>query len=170
MWSQTIDSVTNTLIKHSPKNNVYFTNQSERYKKELQDLHNWITTTLKPIQKNNRVLITAHDAFGYFASAYNFEVLGLQGISTESEAGTKDVQELAKTIVNRKIPAIFIESSVPKRYIQAVQEAVKARGWNVKIGGELFSDAMGNPDTKEGTFIGMVKHNITTISNGLKGE
>ena len=164
LWSKTVDSVTTALIEYSPENKDYFTTQSKRYKKELETLHKWINKTLEPLNKDKRILVTAHDAFGYFGSAYAFEVLGLQGISTESEAGTKDVQDLAKTISDRQIPAIFVESSIPKRYVQA---AVKARGWNVKIGGELFSDAMGNPGTEEGTFIGMVKHNVTTILQGL---
>ncbi|MCA9408256.1 MAG: zinc ABC transporter substrate-binding protein, partial [Candidatus Omnitrophica bacterium] len=109
-----------------------------------------------------------HDAFRYFGRKYKFEVLGLQGISTESQAGAADVKELADTIAQRQIKAIFVESSVPERNIKAVQEAVKARGWNVEIGGELFSDALGDEGTFEGTYIGMVTHNIDTIVNSLK--
>ncbi|MEX1000344.1 MAG: zinc ABC transporter substrate-binding protein, partial [Thermodesulfobacteriota bacterium] len=119
------------------------------------------------LPKDKRVLITAHDAFNYFGRGYGFEVKGLQGISTESEAGTADVQGLAAIIVERRIPAIFVESSVPPRYIEAVQAAVKSKGFNVKIGGELFSDAMGNPGTPEGNYIGMVRHNINTIVDAL---
>ena len=115
-----------------------------------------------------RVLITAHDAFRYFGRQYGFEVKGLQGMSTEAEAGTRDVIELANFIVARRIKAIFVESSVPERNIRAVQDAVRAQGWDVVVGGELFSDAMGNAGTVEGTYIGMVTHNIDTIVDALK--
>ncbi|MBZ0166159.1 MAG: zinc ABC transporter substrate-binding protein, partial [Candidatus Omnitrophica bacterium] len=114
------------------------------------------------------VLITAHDAFRYFGRKYGFEVHGLQGLSTEAEAGTRDVMELAELIAQRKIKAIFVESSVPERNIKAVQAAVQAKGWDVQVGGELFSDAMGNEGTFEGTYIGMVTHNIDTIVDALK--
>jgi manganese/zinc/iron transport system substrate-binding protein len=113
-------------------------------------------------------LITAHDAFHYFGKAYGFQVRGLQGISTVAETGTADVQQLADFIVQHKIPAIFVETSVPPRYIEALQAAVKARGFDVKIGGSLFSDAMGDPGTPEGEYLGMVKHNIDTIVKALK--
>jgi manganese/zinc/iron transport system substrate-binding protein len=116
------------------------------------------------------VLITAHDAFAYLGRAYGLEVRGLQGLSTVSEAGTRNVQELADFIVQRKIHAIFVESSVPRRPIEAVVAAVRARGWNVAIGGELFSDAAGSPGTPEGTYVGMMEHNIRTIVNGLLGR
>ena len=116
------------------------------------------------------MLITAHDAFNYFGRAYGFEVRGLQGISTASEAGTGDVRGLADFIAERRIPALFIESSVPVRNIEAVQAAVRARGFEVVIGGELFSDAMGSAGTPEGTYIGMVRHNIDTIVAGAVGR
>jgi manganese/zinc/iron transport system substrate-binding protein len=115
------------------------------------------------------VIITAHDAFGYFGQAYGFEVRGLQGISTAAEAGAGDVQSLARFIAERKIPAVFVESSVSPRTIEAVREAVRSRGWDVEIGGSLFSDAMGDPGTPEGTYVGMVRHNVDTIVEGLLG-
>ena len=116
------------------------------------------------------MVITAHDAFNYFGRAYGFEVRGLQGISTATEAGTGDVQELADFIAENQIPAIFVESSVPVRNIEAVQAAVRAKGFEVRIGGELFSDAMGTTGTEEGTYIGMVRHNVNTIVTALRGE
>jgi manganese/zinc/iron transport system substrate-binding protein len=115
-------------------------------------------------------LITAHDAFNYFGRAYGFEVRGLQGISTAAEAGTADVQGLAAFIIERQIPAVFVESSVPSRYIEAVQAAVNAQGEDISIGGELFSDAMGSTGTAEGTYNGMVRHNIDTIVGALLGQ
>jgi manganese/zinc/iron transport system substrate-binding protein len=121
------------------------------------------------IPRERRVIITAHDAFGYFGRAYGFEVRGLQGISTAAEAGAGDVQSLARFIAEREIPAIFVESSVSPRTIQAVREAVRARGFDVEIGEPLFSDAMGDPDTPEGTYVGMVRHNVDAIVGGLRG-
>jgi manganese/zinc/iron transport system substrate-binding protein len=111
-----------------------------------------------------------HDAFNYFGRAYGFEVRGLQGISTATEAGTGDVQELVDYIVQRRIPAIFVETSVPPRNIEAVRAAVRARGFEVNVGGELYSDAMGAEGSPEGTYIGMVRHNINTIVGALLNE
>ena len=119
--------------------------------------------------RQSRVIVTAHDAFGYFGRAYGYEVVGLQGISTASEAGAKDVQRLADLIATRRIPAIFVESSVSPRTIEAVQEAVRSRGFEVAIGGSLFADAMGSAGTPEGTYVGMVRHNVDTITSALGG-
>ena len=116
------------------------------------------------------MLVTAHDAFNYFGRAYQFEVLGIQGISTESEAGLKRIQELVDLIVERKISAVFVESTVSERNVRALIEGAKARGHTVRIGGELFSDAMGAPGTYEGTYIGMIDHNATTIARALGGK
>ena len=115
-------------------------------------------------------MITAHDAFGYFARTYGFEVAGLQGISTESEASTGDVQDIADFIVERQIPAIFVESTVSSRNIEAVQAAVQAAGYEVAIGGQLYSDALGDPGTAEGTYNGMLRHNIDTLVTALSQE
>ena len=134
---------------------------------KLSELDEYVKTKTKTLPEDKRVLITAHDAFNYFGKGYGFEVRGLQGISTDSEAGTADVQELAGFIVERQLPAIFVESSVPPKYIEAVQAAVRARGFNVEVGGEIFSDAMGNPGTPEGNYIGMVRHNVNTIVGAL---
>jgi manganese/zinc/iron transport system substrate-binding protein len=116
------------------------------------------------------VLVTAHDAFGYFGAAYGFEVRGLQGISTAAEAGAADVQGLADFIAERRIPAIFVESSVPRQTVRAVQEAVQSRGFDVEIGAELYSDAMGDPGSPEGTYPGMVRHNVRSIVQALGGD
>ena len=117
-----------------------------------------------------RVLVTAHDAFNYFGRAYGIEVRGLQGISTATEAGTADVRALADFIAARRIPAIFIESSIPRRTIEAVQAAVRGRGHDAAIGGQLFSDALGNPGTPAGTYTGMIGANVETIVRALRGE
>ena len=167
MWMKAVETVRDTLVEKDFSNKDYYDSNTEAYLKELSELNQYMKTRAGVLPKDKRVLITAHDAFNYFGRAYGFRVKGLQGISTESEAGTQDVQNLASFIVENKIPAIFIESSVPPRYIEAVQAAVRAKGFDVKVGGELYSDAMGNPGTPEGNYIGMVRHNMDTIVNAL---
>ena len=157
----------NILIEKDPENAPVYNENADSYLAALSELNEYVKERANSLPEDKRVLITAHDAFNYFGRGYGFEVRGLQGISTASEAGTADVQELATIIVERRIPAVFVESSVPPRYIEAVQAAVKSKGFDVKIGGELFSDAMGNPGTPEGNYIGMVRHNINTIVDAL---
>lgn len=168
LWMLVTDKIAQTLIEHDPSRKEEYLQRAQAYQKELQELHEYVLRRASELPESQRVLVTAHDAFRYFGKRYGFEVVGLQGISTESQAGTKDVMALADFITQRKIQAIFIESSVPERNIRAVQDAVRARGWDVKIGGELFSDAMGSEGTFEGTYKGMVTHNIDTIVNALK--
>ncbi|MFH2054563.1 MAG: zinc ABC transporter substrate-binding protein [bacterium] len=170
LWVRTVDLIRDNLIALDSGGVALFSNNADSLKARLFDLHQYVRTQAARVPQQQRVLITAHDAFNYFGRAYGFEVRGLQGISTATEAGTADIQQLATFIAERKIPAIFIESSVSPRNIEAVQAAVKARGFEVKIGGELFSDAMGDPGTPEGSYIGMVKHNIDTVVSALLGE
>jgi manganese/zinc/iron transport system substrate-binding protein len=170
LWTQAAKRVAETLIEFDPQNKAYYEDRYKTYELELQKLHEYTNSKSAELSKEERILVTAHDAFRYFGRRYDFKVVGLQGISTESQAGTKDVKELADFIVANKVPAIFVESSVPERNIRAVMEAVKSRGWDVKIGGELFSDAMGNAGTFEGTYQGMITHNIDTIVNSLKNK
>ena len=127
-----------------------------------------IKLKIETLPKEKRILVTAHDAFNYFGKAYGFEVVGLQGLSTATEAGVQDVQKLAAFIIEKKIKAVFVESSVPRRTIEALQAAVKSKGHDVEIGGTLYSDALGNAGTKEGTYIGMFEYNVNTIVNALK--
>jgi manganese/zinc/iron transport system substrate-binding protein len=168
-WMSAVKRVRDTLVEVDPGSARLYQDNAGRYLDELEELHEYVTAHAASVPPEQRVLITAHDAFNYFGRAYGFEVRGLQGISTATEAGTADVQGLAGFIAERKIRAVFVESSVPQRTIEAVQEAVRARGFEVAIGGQLFSDAMGDPDTPEGTYIGMVRHNIDTIVGALKG-
>jgi manganese/zinc/iron transport system substrate-binding protein len=170
LWMKTAETVRDALIKLDPKSADIYQANAEKYLSELEDLHNYVQSRAAELPQEQRILITAHDAFNYFGRAYGFEVRGLQGISTASEAGASDVQALADFIVENQVPAVFIESSVPRRNVEALQAAVQAKGFEVRIGGELFSDAMGDPGTVEGTYIGMVKHNINTIVSALKGE
>jgi manganese/zinc/iron transport system substrate-binding protein len=170
LWMTVVELVRDTLVELDAGSAELYKSNAESYLAQLDELHNYVSTQAERVPSEQRVVITAHDAFNYFGHAYGFEVRGLQGISTESEAGTGDVQDLAEFIASRRIPAVFIESSVPQRNIEAVQAAVKSRGFEVTIGGELFSDAMGDPGTPEGTYIGMVRHNVDTIVSALLGE
>ncbi len=169
LWQEAAVLVRDTLIEMDPENAAAYQANGERYLDELAQLHQEVLTQVARLPAEQRVLITAHDAFNYFGRAYGFEVRGLQGISTASEASTADVQELADFIAERQIPAIFVESSVPVRTIEAVQAAVRNRGFEVQIGGQLFSDAMGPAGTPEGTYLGMVRYNIQTIVTALVG-
>ena len=140
----------------------------ESYKKELSDLTEYVIRRINEIPESQRILVTAHDAFGYFAKQFRLEVRSIQGISTDSEAGTKDISELADFIAEKKIKAVFIESSVPRKTIESLQEAVKARGWDVKIGGELYSDSLGDKEHNTDTYIKTVKKNVDVIVEALK--
>lgn len=169
LWAQTIDVIRDTLIELDPGSADLYRAHADIYRQQLRELDAYVRQQAGRIPEPQRVLITAHDAFNYFGHAYGFEVRGLQGVSTATEAGTGDVQGLARFIAERQIRALFIESSVPVRNVEAVQAAVRARGFEVRIGGELFSDAMGSAGTFEGTYIGMVRHNIDTIVGALLG-
>ena len=170
MWTHAVERVRDTLIEIDPGSQEYYETNTESYLAQLADLHDYILTQAARVPEDQRVLITAHDAFQYFGAAYGFEVRGLQGLSTETEAGTADIREMAEFIVERDIRAIFIETSVPDRSIQAVQAAAIARNHQVEIGGELYSDALGSPGTEAGTYIGMLEYNINTIVSALLGE
>lgn len=169
LWKLTVGRVRDALSKVDPAGANSYRANAEAYSKRLEQLDAFIRQQIARVPVQQRVMITAHDAFEYFGRRYGLEVRGLQGVSTVAEAGTRDVQQLADFIVQRRIRAIFVESSVPRRAIDAVVAAVRAKGWNIVVGGELFSDAAGNPGTPEGTYVGMMEHNIRTIVNGLLG-
>ncbi|MBA2870300.1 manganese/zinc/iron transport system substrate-binding protein [Anoxybacillus calidus] len=168
LWSYAVKEVRDELSKFDPKHQQDYKKNADEYLKSLQDVKAYAQKQIAQIPEQSRVLITAHDAFGYFGRAYGIEVMGLQGLSTDSEYGLKDVQSLVQTIVSRNIKAVFIESSISEKSIKAVVEGAKKRNHTVTIGGQLFSDAMGEEGTKEGTYIGMYKHNIDTIVSALK--
>ena len=168
LWKQTIITMQDSLIKLDPNNKNAYTQKTTEYLNQLTNLEYSLKKTISILPTKNRILVTAHDAFNYFGNAFGFTVKGLQGISTQAEPSIKDIQNLAKFIQKNKIKSIFVESSIPKRTIEAVQEATKAQNWSVQIGGELFSDALGSANTPEGTYSGMLKHNIETIVNNLK--
>lgn len=160
--------VSNVLSEKDPVNASMYESNKTRYVLELDQLQNELQSEIESLPKQKRILVTAHDAFNYFGKAYGFEVVGLQGLSTATEAGVQDVQKLATFIIDKQIKAIFVESSVPKRTIEALQAAVKSKGHKVDIGGTLYSDALGNEGTPEGTYIGMFRYNVKTIVNALK--
>ena len=165
---QMADKVTEVLSKEDPESAAYYKNNNIKYQKELDELQAYVKAKIESLPKEKRILVTAHDAFSYFGKEYGVQVLGLQGISTATEAGVKDVQRLRDFIIANKLKAIFIESSVPRRNIEALQKAVEKDGHIVNIGGSLYSDALGSPNTDEGTYIGMFKYNVNTIVESLK--
>ncbi len=170
LWSMTVDAVVTKLGELDPEHRGEFDSRGRIYKARMDDLQAYALEQFARIPEEQRVLITAHDAFNYLGRAYGLEVRGLQGISTASEAGTGDVQALAAFIADRKIPALFVESSVSPRAIEAVRAAVQARGFDVQVGGEIFSDALGDEETSAGTYLGMYRHNVDTIVSSLLGE
>lgn len=167
LWSQAVRAAADALIAADPPNAAEYEAATREYLAELGELHEWVAREIARIPADQRVLITAHDAFGYFGRAYDVQVEGLQGLSTATEAGTADVQRLANLIAARGIPSVFVETSIPRRTIEAVQAAARARGAVVAIGEPLFSDALGSSGTPEGTYVGMVRHNVRAIVNGL---
>jgi manganese/zinc/iron transport system substrate-binding protein len=169
-WKKAVEAVRDRLVKFRPALAATFRDNAKRYLAELDKLDQYARATLATVPEQSRVLVTAHDAFNYFGRAYGFEVLGIQGISTESEAGLKRIQDLVDIIVKRKVAAVFVESTVSDRNVRALVEGANAKGHRVSIGGELFSDAMGAPGTYEGTYIGMIDHNVTTIARALGGK
>ncbi|MCB1220582.1 MAG: zinc ABC transporter substrate-binding protein [Planctomycetales bacterium] len=169
LWMSAAETVRTNLQELRPELHDEFEGNWMDLWTDLDVLQLAVTEALGTVPEESRVLITAHDAFNYFGKAYGYEVRGLQGISTQAEAGTADVRELAEFIVERRIPAIFVESSVPQRNIEAVQAACSSRGFEVQIGGELYSDAMGTAGTPDGTYDGMIRHNVMTIVQALGG-
>jgi len=169
-WRTGVGVIAQTLAAFDPENGAEYLANAEAYSETLAGLHTYAQEAMATIPEEQRVLVTAHDAFQYLGRAYDLEVRGVQGISTESEAGVKDLENLIDFIVERRIPAVFIESSVSDKNVRALVEGARARGHEVTIGGELFSDAMGESGTYEGTYIGMIDHNVTTIVNALGGQ
>jgi len=170
LWTEVVSAIGTVLQEIDAAHATIYVQNAEQYVAQLDELDRYVREQAQRIPEQQRVLITAHDAFNYFGRAYGFEVRGLQGISTAAEAGTADMQGLSRFIVERRLPAMFVESSVPRRSIEAVQAAVSSKGFEVSIGGELFSDAMGSPGTPEATYEGMVRHNIDTIVDALATE
>ena len=168
MWKTEARAVAVELGKFDAKNKDYYMKNFENYKIQLDELTNYVKKRIEEIPPKSRVLVTAHDAFNYFGEQFGLEVRAIQGVSTDSETGTKNISDLANFIAERNIKAVFVESSVPKKSIEALQEAVKARGKEIKIGGELYSDSLGDKQHNSETYIKTVKANADTIVNALK--
>lgn len=168
-WSDAVEVIAQTLINHDPINAQDYRTNADDYKSQIAALHTYANKVLSTVPESQRILITAHDAFGYFGRRYNYQVVGIQGISTESEAGVRDIEHLVNLIVENNIKAVFVETTVSERNINALIAGANAQGHKVTIGGSLFSDAMGKEGTYQGTYIGMIDHNITTITRALGG-
>lgn len=170
LWPQVILTVRDSLIALDPEGEADYRANADRHLEDIEALAAYARQVLESVPEDQRVLVSAHDAFNYFGDAYGFEVVGIQGISTEAEAGLRRIEELVDLIVDRQISAVFIESSVSDRNIRALIEGAAARGHEVGIGGQLFSDAMGPAGSYEGTYLGMIDHNVTSISRALGGD
>ncbi len=168
-WMTTVGVVRDVLSRLDPEHAGDYAQRAAVYHAELAELDRYVAGVIATIPDDQRILVTAHDAFQYFSRAYNIEVYGIQGISTESEAGLEHINRLVDLLTARHVPAIFVESSVADRNVRALVEGVAARGQSVVVGGVLFSDAMGKPGTYEGTYIGMIDHNATLITRALGG-
>ncbi len=169
LWSEAVEAVLRVLTESAPEHAAEFAARAAAYQWQLEALQTYAREVIGTIPEEQRVLVTAHDAFQYFGRAYGIEVRGIQGLSTESEAGVRDINELVDFIVARRIGAIFVESSVTDRNVRAVIEGAMSRGHELVVGGELFSDAMGPKGTYEGTYIGMIDHNVTSVARALGG-
>lgn len=170
LWKQALDAATEVLKKASKDDADYFEANKKKYFDELDALKKEAQEKLTQIPKEKRVLVTAHDAFGYFGRMHDIQVVGLQGLSTEDEISLSDIDDTIKILVQYKVPAVFVESSVNPASINAVIEGAKKQGLDVKVGGELYSDAMGDAGTVEGTYLGMYRHNVNIIYNALRRE
>lgn len=167
MWQDVARRTAEILAEMDSTHADDYRRRLEGYLREMEDVDAYVRRRTAEIPEAMRVIVTSHDAFGYFGRAYGFDVRGLQGISTAAEAGTSDVQQLAEFVAARRIPALFVETSVSPRGIEAVREAVRARGFEIGIGGALYGDALGDPDTPAGTYLGMMRANIDTIVASL---
>lgn len=167
-WIHITENLVNKLIEIDTENTEIYQKNAENYITKLKNLEAELKIKIDELPKEKRILVTAHDAFSYFGKEFEFQVVGLQGLSTATEAGVKDVQRISEFIISHKVKAIFVESSVPKRTVEALQASVKSKGQEVKIGGELFSDALGNPNEETGNYIGMYRANVNTIVDALK--
>ncbi len=169
-WAKAVDVVLAKLIEVDPEGAETYRANAEAYRAELTELDAYAERVLGSVPEPQRVLVTAHDAFNYFGDRFGYEVVGIQGISTESEAGVRDIERLVDLLVARNVGAVFVETTVSQRNVEALIAGARARGHEVVIGGELFSDAMGPAGTWEGTYLGMIDHNVTTIARALGGD
>ena len=169
LWKEALDVAVEELKKLSPDDADYFEENKQKYLSQLDELKKESVEKISSIPQEQRVLVTAHDAFGYFGRTYDIDVIGLQGLSTEDEVGISDIQSTVKLLIEKQVPAVFVESSINQNSIRAVIDGASKEGLEVTLGGELYSDAMGTKGTKEGTYLGMYRHNVNTIYQALTG-
>lgn len=169
VWSRVVEVIRDAMIKAQPASADIFKSNAENYLKELAKLDSYAKKVLSSVPEQSRALITSHDAFSYFGAAYGYRVVGIQGISTANEPGLKRIADVAKMLADNKIRSIFVETSVAEDNVRAVIEGAAALGQKVELGGLLFSGAMGEPGTYEGTYIGMMDHNVTLVARALGG-
>ena len=169
LWKEALDVAVEELKKLSPDDADYFEENKQKYFSQLDELKKEAVEKISSIPEEQRVLVTAHDAFGYFGRMYDIEVIGLQGLSTEDEVGLSDIQSTVKLLIQKQVPAVFVESSINQSSIKAVIDGASKEGLEVTLGGELYSDAMGTKGTEEGTYLGMYHHNVNTIYQALTG-
>lgn len=168
LWIAVVRYIQDAIMQVDPVHADIYKQNGDSYIAQLEQLHTYVQKRIDELQPHQRILVTAHDAFGYFGDAYDFKVVGLQGLSTDSDISTADIQHLADYIVQNKISTIFVESSIPQRSLVAVQHAVAAQGWQVALGDELYSDALGDEESGAETYLGMVKYNVDTIVDAIK--
>ncbi len=167
IWEDALESATENLKEFSPDDASYFEENKQDYFSKIDELKAEAIEKMASIPVEQRILVTAHDAFGYFGRMYDIEVVGLQGLSTEDEVGISDIQSTVDLLHEKKVPSVFVESSINQNSIKAVIEGAAKKGMDVSLGGELFSDAMGQAGTEEGTYLGMYRHNVKTVYDGL---
>jgi manganese/zinc/iron transport system substrate-binding protein len=168
LWLTVAEHIRDTLIEYDRANEAGYRARFQSFEAELRELHTWCRDEIQKIPSPRRLLVTAHDAFGYLGRAYGLEVKGIQGLSTDSEASLQDIRHLVDLLVQRDIPAVFVESSVSPKAVEALVEGSQSRGHALTIGGELFSDTLGPPYSPAGSYLGMVRHNVLTITSALK--
>jgi manganese/zinc/iron transport system substrate-binding protein len=169
-WMRAVEAVTQVLKQYDSANASFYQQNSQRYLEKLEKLDQYVSQIIGSIPEKQRVLVTAHDAFNYFGRAYGLEVKGIQGLSTQTEAGVRRINELRDMLIERDIHAVFVETSVAEKNVRALVEGARSKGHAVEIGGSLYSDAMGKPASYEGTYVGMIDHNATTIAKALGGD
>ena len=170
LWARIVPAVADVLVRVAPDCESGIRSRAANYKQQLRTLDEWVSTSVATVREQQRVLVTAHDAFRYFGLGYDIEVVGIQGISTDSEAAIADIRSVVERVVSRNVPAIFVESTISRRTVETVVDGARDRGHDLSIGGELYSDAMGARGTPEGTYIGMIRHNTRTIVEALGGS
>ncbi len=168
IWMEGFQEITNQLCKLDSTSRTYFQTNFRRYQGEVEEMNKWVETTMSGISDQSKVLITSHDAFSYFGRRYGIEVKGIQGISTLSEVGLKDIADMVDFVIARQIKSIFVETSTSNKTAQSIVDGAKDKGYVLALKGPLFSDALGEPDSDGGTYIGMVKANVSMIVEGLK--